>query len=251
MSKIDRMQVVYSGKNRSSLRYNYGSEYGKNNKGYNLPEQKVADNIELAYTISVHKSQGSEFNYVYIVIPKRDSHLLSMELLYTAITRAQKKVTLFIQDDIGTLTSLGHLDKSAVKRINSSVFEFNPLPEEMLYIQNWYSDEKKLATLSEYFVISKSEVIITNVLVSEDVPFEYEKPLYASDGTMYLPDFTVKFRGEEYYWEHVGMLDIPSYKAHWDKKLEWYNKHFKGKLLVTYEGSDLSLKAKEIIDENR
>ena len=251
MSKIDRMQVGYSGKNRSSLRYNYGCGYGKNSKGWNLPEQKVADNIELAYAISVHKSQGSEFNYVYIVIPKRDSHLLSMELLYTAITRAQKKVTLFIQDDIGTLTSLGHLEKSAVKRINSSVFEFNPLPEEMLYIQNWYSDERKLATLSEYFVRSKSEVIIANMLVNEDVPFEYEKPLYAPDGTMYLPDFTVKFRGEEYYWEHVGMLDVPSYKAHWEKKLEWYNKHFKGKLLLTYEGSDLSLKAKGIIDENR
>ena len=157
---------------------------------------------------SVHKSQGSEFDYVYIVIPKRDSHLLSMELLYTAITRAQKKVTILLQEDIGTLTALGHIEKSAVRRINSSVFAFNPLPEELLYIQNWYADEKKLATLSEYFVRSKSEVIIANMLVSEEVPFVYEEPLYAPDGTMFLPDFTVKFRGETYYWEHVGRLDL-------------------------------------------
>ena len=104
-----------------------------------------------------------------------------------------------MQEDIGTLTMLGHIEKSAVRRINSSVFTFNPLPEELLYIQNWYSDERKLATLSEYFVRSKSEVIIANMLVSEDVPFVYEEPLYAPDGTMFLPDFTVKFRGETYY----------------------------------------------------
>ena len=166
ISTIERFQVAFSNKNRQRLRYNYGREYGRNDKGWNLPEQKVQENLELAYAISVHKSQGSEFDYVYIVIPKRDSHLLSMELLYTAITRAQKKVTILLQEDIGTLTALGHIEKSAVRRINSSVFAFNPLPEELLYIQNWYADEKKLATLSEYFVRSKSEVIIANMLTS-------------------------------------------------------------------------------------
>lgn len=236
-------------KSRQKLRYNYGREYGKNDKGWNLPEQKVQENLELAYAISVHKSQGSEFDYVYIVIPKRDSHLLSMELLYTAITRAQKKVTILLQEDIGTLTSLGHIEKSAVRRIDSSVFKFEPLPEELLYIQNWYADEKKLATLSEYFVRSKSEVIIANMLVSEEVPFVYEEPLYAPDGTMFLPDFTVKFRGETYYWEHVGRLDLPDYRAHWEIKEKWYEKHFPGKLLTTYEGKDLSIDAMTIIKE--
>lgn len=248
---IKRFQVAFSNKNRQKLRYNYGREYGKNDKGRNLPEQKVLDNLELAYAISVHKSQGSEFDYVYIVIPKRDSHLLSMELLYTAITRAQKKVTIFLQDDIGTLTSLGHIEKSAVRRINSSVFKFAPLPEELLYIQNWYADERKLATLSEYFVRSKSEVIIANMLVSEEVPFIYEEPLYAPDGTMFLPDFTVKFRGETHYWEHVGRLDLPDYRVHWEIKEKWYEKHFPGKLLTTFEGKDLSTAAMGIIKDHR
>lgn len=31
----------------------------------------------------------------------------------------------------------------------------------------------------------------------------YEEPLNAQDGMMLLPDFTVKFRGEIYYWEHM------------------------------------------------
>lgn len=216
-----------------------------------LPPIGRGKNLELAYAISVHKSQGSEFDYVYIIIPKRDSHLLSMELLYTAVTRAQKKVTVLLQEDMGTLTSLGHIEKSAVRRINSSVFRFEPLPEELLYIQNWYADEKKLATLSEYFVRSKSEVIIANMLVEEDVPFVYEDPLYAPDGTMFLPDFTVQFRGETYYWEHVGRLDLPDYSAHWERKKKWYEQHFPGKLLITYEGKDLSTDAMAIIKEHK
>ena len=94
---------------------------------------------------------------------------------------------------------------------------------------------------------SKSEVIIANMLVSEEVPFVYEEPLYAPDGTMFLPDFTVKFRGETYYWEHVGRLDLPDYRAHWEIKEKWYEKHFPGRLLITYEGKDLSIAAMDII----
>lgn len=89
------------------------------------------------------------------------------------------------------------------------------------------------------------------LLVSENISFEYETLLYAPDGTMYLPDFSVTFRGDTYYWEHVGMLDNPGYKAHWEKKQKWYNEHFPGKLIVTYEDADLTTKVKEIIDNNK
>ena len=248
---IKKFQVIFTNKSRKKLAYNYGKEYGKNSKGYYYPEQKVLDNLELAYAISVHKSQGSEFDYVYIVLPNKNSKLLSMELLYTAITRAQKKVTIFIQKDIGTLTSLGHIEKSAIRKINSSIFEFKPLPEDLFNVQNWYENEKKMSTLSEYFVRSKSEVIIANMLVEEGIEFKYEEPLYASDGTMYLPDFTVTLRGETYYWEHVGRLDLPDYKAHWEKKKKWYEKHFPDKLIITYEGKDLSTEAMKIIKSRK
>lgn len=107
------------------------------------------------------------------------------------------------------------------------------------------------ATLSEYFVRSKSEVIIANMLVQEEVPFVYEEPLFAPDGTMFLPDFTVKFRGETYYWEHVGRLDLPDYRAHWEIKEKWYEKHFPGKLLTTFEGKDLSTDAMGIIKDHK
>lgn len=247
-SRIDRLQVNFSGKTRQGLRYNYGSDLGRDIDGKIIPNQKVLDNLELAYAISVHKSQGSEFDYVYIVIPHRESHLLSMELLYTAITRAQKKVTIFLQQDISTLTTLSRTDKSAVQKINSSIFKFEPLPDALLYSSTkWYESGKKISTLSQYFVRSKSEAIITNILCERDIPFKYEEPLFAPDGTMFLPDFTVKFRGEEYYWEHVGRTHDASYMAHWAKKEAWYQKYFPGRLLVTYESNNLSTDAAALI----
>lgn len=247
ISWIERFQVEFAGSTRKDYWYNYGKKLGRNMKERWIPEQKPIDNLELAYAISVHKSQGSEFDYVYIVLPNRDSHLLSMELLYTAITRAQKHVTIFIQDNVGTLVKMSRLEKSAVRRINSSVFKFDPLPEEFLYYNHWYESGKKLATLTDYLVRSKSEVIIANMLFSEEIPFLYEEPLYAPDGTMYLPDFTVTFRGETYYWEHVGLINNRAYMEHWKEKEEWYHKHFPGQLIVTYESSNLSQDAMKII----
>ncbi len=50
---------------------------------------------ESALVMSIHKSQGSEFDRVAVVLPGSDSPLLSRELLYTAITRAREGVTLY------------------------------------------------------------------------------------------------------------------------------------------------------------
>ncbi|RQO31651.1 exodeoxyribonuclease V subunit alpha [Taibaiella sp. KBW10] len=50
---------------------------------------------EPAYAMTIHKSQGSEFNEVLIVLPEAKEHqLLTRELLYTAITRAKRKVVI-------------------------------------------------------------------------------------------------------------------------------------------------------------
>src|SRR5262249_1400432 len=48
--------------------------------------------IELAYAMTIHKSQGSELDQVAIVLPDEDLPLLTRELLYPAITRAGKSV---------------------------------------------------------------------------------------------------------------------------------------------------------------
>jgi exodeoxyribonuclease V alpha subunit len=49
---------------------------------------------ETAFAMTVHKSQGSEFEALVLVLPAEKSRVLTRELLYTAITRAREKLTL-------------------------------------------------------------------------------------------------------------------------------------------------------------
>jgi exodeoxyribonuclease V alpha subunit len=55
---------------------------------------------ETAFAMTVHKSQGSEFNNVCVVLPEEDSAVLTRELLYTAISRAKEQVIVMANEDI-------------------------------------------------------------------------------------------------------------------------------------------------------
>lgn len=54
---------------------------------------------ETVFSMSIHKSQGSEFDTVAVVLPDAASPLLTRELLYTAVTRARSRVLLFGPDE--------------------------------------------------------------------------------------------------------------------------------------------------------
>ena len=60
-------------------------------------------NFRLAYAISIHKAQGSEFDVVVIPIVKNFNKMLYRKLIYTGITRSKKKLYL-----IGDLASLNY-----------------------------------------------------------------------------------------------------------------------------------------------
>jgi len=49
---------------------------------------------ETAFAMTVHKSQGSEFEEVLLILPAEKSRVLSRELLYTAVTRARERLTI-------------------------------------------------------------------------------------------------------------------------------------------------------------
>lgn len=55
---------------------------------------------ETAFALTVHKSQGSEFDDVLFVLPDGPSQVLTRELLYTAITRARNTVTILASAEI-------------------------------------------------------------------------------------------------------------------------------------------------------
>jgi hypothetical protein len=201
----------------------------------------------LAFAISVHRAQGSEFERVYFVVPKHKVALLSPELFYTGLTRAQRHCTLFIEEDVSPLLSMRRREKSHLLSINSSLFDFRPLSDDLLDMSGWYEEGKIHKTLAGYMVRSKSEVIIANMLSERDITFRYETKLMAPDGTFYLPDFTVTWKGEKWYWEHWGLMEDVKYRNHRDTKKQWYEKHFPGRPVESVESTNLSAEADALI----
>ena len=54
--------------------------------------------VETAFAMTVHKSQGSEFGHVALVLPEADLPVLTREGVYTGITRARRALTLVARD---------------------------------------------------------------------------------------------------------------------------------------------------------
>src|SRR5450756_1190134 len=72
----------------------------------------LRSDLELSYAITVHKAQGSEYDYVGLVLPETDLPLLTRELLYTALTRSRRSVVI--------LGEKGLLQAAAKARIRRS-----------------------------------------------------------------------------------------------------------------------------------
>lgn len=53
------------------------------------------DSVETVFAMTVHKSQGSEFKHVLLVVPAHDSPVLTRELVYTGLTRAREDLTIW------------------------------------------------------------------------------------------------------------------------------------------------------------
>ncbi|WP_418970834.1 ATP-dependent DNA helicase [Barnesiella intestinihominis] len=177
--------------------------------------------IELAYSITIHKSQGSDFNTVVLVLPKF-GRILTRELIYTALTRAKKKLILLIQDNVYWLWEKTKPQASILAQRNSNMFEQLVARENkssIPYVEGLIHRTKN----PNLMVRSKSEVIIANELISADIKFKYEE-MFNRDGHQCLPDFTfVDLSDEIIIWEHLGMLTVPEYKTSWEKKLKFYN----------------------------
>jgi exodeoxyribonuclease V alpha subunit len=63
-----------------------------------LPPTLLAS-VETVHAMTIHRSQGSQYDTVSVVLPPVESSLLTRELLYTAVTRARKRVRLLGTDE--------------------------------------------------------------------------------------------------------------------------------------------------------
>jgi hypothetical protein len=182
---------------------------------------KEDENFELAYAITVHKSQGSDFRNVFLVVPSKRG-LLCKELLYTALTRAKHSTTVFLQEEQGRQILEEARNHSAVLERNTSLFE---RPENAKEIFEPIKGKR---------VKSKIEYILFKALEASGLKFEYEEPLYFEKGPDKIrPDFTIYVDGKTYYWEHLGEPDLKQYWTDWIARRDWYKTNGKLDNLVT------------------
>ncbi|NQV87125.1 MAG: ATP-binding domain-containing protein, partial [Woeseiaceae bacterium] len=217
----------YKGRNWSrkglprNLEVEFSTQTGFSYKFYrNEFSEEGNDPLELAYALTIHKAQGSEFDLTFVIIPD-PCFLLSRELIYTALTRHRQKVVIFHQGDIQDLKSLSSGQKSEIASRMTNIF-IEPCPVE--FEGRLFEDRLIHRTRRGEAVRSKSEVIIADLLYGLGIDYQYEHKLSAPDGSFRYPDFTIEDSdtGEQIFIEHLGMLHVPTYKRTWDKKVEWY-----------------------------
>jgi exodeoxyribonuclease V alpha subunit len=85
----------------------HGIGVGAFDSHINIPKTSAAYLLKLAYAITVHKSQGSEFDTILMPITRSQGRMLQRNLFYTAVTRARKKVWL-LGDSMAVLRAIAN-----------------------------------------------------------------------------------------------------------------------------------------------
>jgi len=205
-----KLQVEFGTQPKLAYQYKFGGDEGESP-------------LELAYALTVHKSQGSEFETVILVLGE-PCGLLSKELLYTAITRQKDKLVILYNNEAYHLRNYASSAYSDIARRFTNLFES---PEIVEYKRQFYENGLVHRTARGELVRSKSEVIIANGLFSKKIEYAYEKELDLGEDGVKLPDFTIEDAesGAVFYWEHCGMMNDATYKARWEIKRKIYEKH--------------------------
>lgn len=176
--------------------------------------------LELAYAITIHKSQGSEFETTIVILPENTFNL-SRELIYTALTRQKGKVIILFQGE-----EIIELKKYSTSLFSETATRLTNLLEQpkVKEIEGKYLSDYLIHAASDNTMLrSKSELIIYETLLRYQLDPLYEQEL-TINGQTKLPDFTIidDDSGTIYYWEHCGMLTNDVYKQRWERKKQWY-----------------------------
>ncbi len=121
------------------IEYSHENEDGKTTVFVQFEDALVSytldniSNITLAYCISIHKSQGSEYPIVIMPIVSSHYHMLQRKLIYTGITRARQSLILLgskkaFVDGIDTLdkhTRLSSLKEKLIEKKKVTIFNFD------------------------------------------------------------------------------------------------------------------------------
>ena len=206
--------------NNKFLNVEYSSQpgitYGYSKRDFGEETEAI---LELAYALTVHKAQGSEFGTVILVL-NDPCLLLSKELLYTAITRQVNKLVILYNKDAISLRDYANSKYSEIAKRFTRLFH---IPSIVKVDDKYYAENLVYKTEKGEMVRSKSEMIIANMLFENHVPYTYEKELEIG-GFRKIPDFTIEDEesGDIWYWEHCGMMNDANYKKRWEAKKKLY-----------------------------
>lgn len=240
--------------NKNTLKYlkvEYSSQEGI---VYSYTERDFSEEnnsipLELAYALTVHKSQGSQFKTVILIISE-PCCLISREMMYTALTRQTDKLIILYNQDAYKLKDYTSMDHSDIAQRFTDLFEE---PNIVKVNEKYYENRLIHKTARGEMVRSKSEIVIADCLYHNGIKYEYEKSIELGVSRL-LPDFYIidEDTDDEYIWEHCGMMDDKKYKERWENKKAIYEKfgYIEGEnLIVTYDeqGSLDSQKIDQIV----
>ena len=200
--------------------------------------------LELAYALTIHKSQGSQFHQVFVVVPQ-PCFILGRELIYTALTRQLERVVLFVQGQPTDIRAYTSPKYSEVARRYTNLFQ----APDMTNVDGGFLERRLIhRTARGELVRSISEVVVADALHAEGIDYHYEKGLQGQDRVERYPDFTAEdpATGITIYWEHLGMLSDPAYRRRWEKKVEWYKK-----MCLTPDGPENDKGERLVTSQNR
>ena len=99
------------------------SDESENNSHIRLFVPSSLDEAEIAFAMTVHKAQGSQYDTVIVVVPPVGSPLLQRELLYTAITRARRHLVV-----VATPESITTAMKTSIRRASGLAKRIQQIP---------------------------------------------------------------------------------------------------------------------------
>ncbi len=212
--------------------------------------------LELAYALTVHKSQGSGFKTTIFVLVEPEqgiNPLVTREMLYTALTRQTDKVFIIYNKHPSELRKYVSTEYSDLATRKTNLFGHSILRQ----LKNkWFDCNLIHVTADGTQVRSKSEVIVYNLLLDSGMQPVYERELRLGEITVH-PDFTLTTPSRTIYWEHLGMLGNYGYCKDWERKNKLYAEHGitekDGTLILSQDnlnGSIDSAKIKKLIEQS-
>lgn len=217
------------------------------------------------------KNEAGDYQGTYM--PREDDalarRLVQKDYDQRSLEKAKQELRLIQQfqtslQKSSTDTAFAALDKTRQTLVTPATLtdaKYAELWQKQPYRKNnKYKENQKLTTDNSELVRSKSEVIIANLLKSNNVPYRYEFSIViehkdsgedSEDYCEFHPDFyclNVRTR-QEFVWEHFGKMDDAEYAVRAIEKLALYsaNGYFPGKnLIITMESNSSQIKSDEI-----